>query len=364
MNADIFEEQLKIKSNNYPRLTSKLLELSNADKYDDAKQEWRITGKTWDSNRTYNNHPNVLLELNNHPSNHKHHCLCGHNIRYHFEVENTITNVLEIVGSSCINNWMVLRHINEVLKIDKRTITEKMIDEWKQTAVQSLVKDSWWELDGEDFTNNFNNIKDLDLRINVKKTGKKYWDEMLKEYRPQTYIRKSSNGIYGHPDYQMASIVWRWNHPDNKRSQINSKRGFPNERLINDIAHFLINMNRILTIIQIEDKKDSERYQELALIDNVIRNEIIKTNENDLDQHHFLKGCDYFGIRPFTTGEARNAWERRFLRDMRRVVVNIQQPTEKQADKLINILNRRIITEEGAVLSNDEFVNPDDTMRM
>ena len=208
------------------------------------------------------------------------------------------------------------------------------------------MKDLWWELDGEEFTNNFNNIKDLDLRINVKKTGKKYWDETLKEYRPQTYIRKSSNGIYGHPDYQMASIVWRWNHPDNKRSQINSKRGFPNERLISDIAHFLINMNRILTIIQIEDKKDSIRLKQLVELSSIIRNEKIQTGENDLDQHRFLKGCDYFGIRPFHTGEGRNAKEQQFLRDMRRTVVNLQQPTEKRLDRLINILGRIILTEE------------------
>jgi len=327
----------------YSRLTNKLLELSNSDDYEEAKKEWRITGNVWresSSGRT-----------RNHVSGHPNSCLCGHDIVYHFEIENTENGTLEIVGSTCINNWMVLRHMEEKLKIDRRTITEKMIEEWKQTAVQTLIKDAWWEENGEMFKRLFNNIKDFDLRINVKKTGKTYWDETLKEYRPETFIRKSGNGFdITDPQYEMASIVWRWNHPDNNKRQRDSKRGTPNDKLMGDLFFFNSKLSEIKQRILKEDEKDSSRIQELNMLEKHIRDAVIQTNEEDINQLQFLQGCRYFGIRPFTTGEAQNNWERRFLRDMRRRVVRMERPSPKQCDSLINILQRR----NDVLLGDDE----------
>ena len=320
---------------NYPRLTSKLLALSTADDYEEAKLEWRITGNVWRKSASH---------IPDHPSGHNNFCLCGHPIVYHFEIENTKTSTLEIVGSSCISNWMVLRHMSEKLKIDKRTITEEMIEEWKQTTVQSLIKDSWWTEEGDQFTSDFNEIKDLDLRVNVNTTSKDYWDKTLKQYRKVTHIRKSSSGLYGHPDYQMASIVWRWNHPNNKKNQINSKRGIPNDRLLNDITYFRMYMKSLLERVVAQDMIIETRLRQLIGLDLIISDAIIMTNQNDLNQLAFLKGCKYFGIRPFTTGEATTSWERRFLRDMRRNVIQMKQPSVKQSDRLINILRRGNIT--------------------
>tara|TARA_R110002167_G_scaffold180250_2_gene380467 strand:- start:225 stop:1223 length:999 start_codon:yes stop_codon:yes gene_type:complete len=316
---------------NYPRLTSKLLALSTADDYEEAKLEWRITGNVWRKSAGH---------IPDHPSGHNNFCLCGHPIVYHFEIENTKTSTLEIVGSSCISNWMVLRHMSEKLKIDKRTITEKMIEEWKQTAVQTLIKDSWWNENGVDFIKEFKSIADLDLRINVKHTDKKYWDETFKEYRPQTFIRKSSNGTFGHPDYEMASIVWRWNHPDNKKCQKDSRRGIPNERLLNDMSLFYLNIKNIVERVSIEHNIDATRIRNLGNIDRHITEQILKVNSNDLEQLEFLRGCIHFGIRPFTTGEATTSWERRFLRDMRRYVREQRRPSMKQIETLIKILRR------------------------
>lgn len=323
---------------NYPRLTSKLLALSTADDYEDAKLEWRITGNVW--KHGINEESRLGLRVRDHVSGHPNHCLCGHPIVYHFEIENTKTNVLEIVGSSCISNWMVLRHMSEKLKIDKRTITEEMIAEWKQTAVQSLIKDAWWAEEGDDFTTEFNNLKDVDLRFNVKTTHQTYWDDMLKEYRPVTYIRKSSGGTYGHPDYEMASIVWRWNHPENKKSQMNSKRGIPNDRLLNDMSLFRLKMDSLNERLSVELQSDRHRTVELANLSLDIIDRIKTINESDVEQIVFLKGCNHFGIRPFTTGEAQNDWERRFLRDMRRYVRDQRKPSEKQIGTLIKILRR------------------------
>lgn len=317
----------------YSRLTNKLLALSNSDDYEEAKKEWRITGEVWKQspNETTRNH------VSGHPSS----CLCGHDIVYHFEIENTENGTKEIVGSTCINNWMVLRHMEEKLKIDRRTITEKMIEEWKQTAVQTLIKDAWWEESGEEFTNTFDEIKELDLRINVKKTGKTYWDESVKDYRPETFIRKSSNGLYGTPTYEMASIVWRWNHPDNPRRQRDSKRGTPNNKLMEDLVLFKINMQKHLDIVNKIDSIDSNRIIHLDNVNSYITKKLVTVNDNDLDQQKFLHSCQFYGIRPFTTGEAQNNWERRFLRDMRRKIVRMERPSPKQCDSLINILQRR-----------------------
>ena len=56
---------------NYPRLTDKLLNLSVADDYEEAKKEWRVTGKVWRQaiqrngfqprNQYILNHPSVIL---------------------------------------------------------------------------------------------------------------------------------------------------------------------------------------------------------------------------------------------------------------------------------------------------------------
>jgi len=323
----------------YSRLTNKLLALSNSDDYEEAKKEWRITGNVW--RHGANEESRLGFRVRDHVSGHPNSCLCGHDIVYHFEIENTENGTLEIVGSTCINNWMVLRHMEEKLKIDRRTITEKMIEEWKHNAVQTLIKDAWWEENGKEFTETFDSIKDLDLRINVKYTGKTYWDETLKEYKPETFIRKSSSGLYGTPNYEMASIVWRWNHPDNPRRQRDSKRGTPNDRLMEDLVLFKLNMEKHLSVVNNQFKKESERRLLLKNITSHIRDEILKVNKNDKNQLEFLAGCNFFGIRPFTTGEARNSWERRFLRDMRRRIVRMERPSPKQCDTLINILQRR-----------------------
>lgn len=327
----------------YSRLTNKLLELSNSNDYEEAKKEWRITGNVW--RHGVNEESRLGFRVRDHVSGHPNSCLCGHDIVYHFEIENTENGTKEIVGSTCIGNWMVLRHMEEKLKIDRRTITDKMIEDWKASAVQSLIKDAWWEENGEWFTNTFDEIKDLDLRINVKKTGKTYWEESVKDYRPETFIRKSSNGSYGNPTYEMASIVWRWNHPDNPRRQRDSKRGTPNDKLMEDLLLFKMNMEEVMDRVLKEDSKDNSRMIELGKIDSYVTQQILQIsaikNANDLDQSEFLQGCKYFGIRPFTTGEAQNNWERRFLRDMRRRVTRLDRPTPKQCDSLINILRRR-----------------------
>ena len=48
------------------------------------------------------------------------------------------------------------------------------------------------------------------------------------KYVFDTVLRKKGSGEPMDADYEMASIVWRWNHPDNSRNQRDG-RGYPNE---------------------------------------------------------------------------------------------------------------------------------------
>ena len=331
---DIDNERNLKRGNNYPALTSRLLNLSVSDDYEIAKKEWRITGKVWKKSPV-GRYRDIIL---NHPSGHPHHCLCGKDIVYHFEIENTENGVKEIVGSTCINNWMVLRHMSETLNIPLSAITEEKIEQWKNIAVQTLIKEAWWDEEGEEFTQLFDEIKDLDLRMNVKKTAKKYYDNVLKEYRPVTYLRKTSSGKFGRDDYLMTSIVWRWNHPDNKKAQINT-RGYPNQRLLNDMDLFSIYIDEYLEKIGIEDKYAEDRKTFLENLDLDIKDRLSKLREHDISERKFLEACLYFGFPVFNAYEdGSSQWERSFLQDMRRLFIRGGEPSERQAERLKEIL--------------------------
>ena len=321
-------------SHHYPALTRRLLDLSVSDDYEEAKKEWRITGRVW-RKTMYGTHRHII---ENHPSNHPHHCLCGKDIVYNFEIENTENGTLEIVGSTCINNWMVLRHMAETLNIPLSAITEEKIEEWKKQAVETLIKEAWWDENGDSFTELFNEIKDMDLRLNVRTTGKKYYDSELKEYRPVTYIRKTGSGKYGREDYKMASIVWRWNHPDNKKAQINT-RGYPNDKLLRDMDLFSILIDDYLEQIELEDKYVEDRKKFLENLDLEIKDKIRGLMEEDWRERKFLEACLYFGLPVFDAHEhGSTRWERNFLRDMKRRFIRGAEPTEKQSEWLKRIL--------------------------
>ena len=48
---------------------------------------------------------------------------------------------------------------------------------------------------------------------------------------------KRGSGKMGDDDYQMSSIVWRWNHPNNPKNQ-QITRGYPNDKLWSDLIYF------------------------------------------------------------------------------------------------------------------------------
>ena len=125
-------------------LISNLIKLSVSDNWDDAKHEWRATGRVWYRSMRYLDTTIQQLPAP-HADNHPNYCVCGHPIAWHFEVENTENNTLEILGSEHITNWMIIRHLKENKGIPADAITEDKIIEWMKEAVKTMKAEWWWK---------------------------------------------------------------------------------------------------------------------------------------------------------------------------------------------------------------------------
>jgi hypothetical protein len=174
-----------------------------------------------------------------------------------------------------------------------------------------------------------------------------------------TKIRKVGKGIFGSPTYNMASIVWRWNHPDNQRNQ-QTKKGYPNEKLMNDLTLFyaMIELHK-----ETLSKKDEELAKRLAEVDQIRKEQADKAMKaaeegaSSLAQHdaklavvasvrvakkqaEFKERCAYFDLPVFSEDDADNEWERRFIRSVRSWITTGREPTEKQVATLRKILDK------------------------
>ena len=315
-------------------LKRKLVELSVADNYDEAKEEWKATGKCWWRSFSNRNKPVPDWVVP-----HMGHCLCGHEVRFHFQIENTSNGTIEAVGSDHITSYLILREIAERTGVSVDNITEKMIKEWIDVRVKAMKAEAWWEENGELFERDFNNVKDLDLRINVQELGKKYFDKVLKMYRPQTRIRKRAKGMFGTPEYEMASVVWRWNHPDNKKNQ-QTVHGIPNERLIGDIAWFLIHIEKHKARVVEMDEFEATRKKELLENDIKFKDAVISSVKEEKEDHEFSRLCDSYGVRYFDRSYASNKWEEDFIKSCRRIMIRGNRLSAAQSQTLVDIVNR------------------------
>ena len=102
-------------------LIRKMTELSVADNYDDAKEEWIATGDVWWNGN--GDMPSWVLQTN-HPSK----CLCGHPIVYHFRIRNTQNGIEEVVGSDHINSYLIMRQIAEEKGVTIGEVTDEQVD--------------------------------------------------------------------------------------------------------------------------------------------------------------------------------------------------------------------------------------------
>ena len=337
-------------------LKNNLVDLSVADDWKEARKEWKATGNVWYV-PLRDDATEVLPEP--HRSSHPHYCVCGHPIAWHFEIENTENGRLEIVGSDHIGFWMIIRHLVENLEMDPEEVTEERVKEWIKGAIKSMKAEWWWSQYGEEFEEWFSAIREQDLILNTRQ-GKSYWDNDTSRNEYKKLIRKKGVGVRGSNEFQMPSIVWRWNHPDNdKTAQINTT-GYPNRDLWTDIQMFYFNLEKHNTTIaemheerqqrinevaeqrrvQIEQREERERLQ-----NERYEQQRIARREREIEQQRLLdtafeRTCSEWGITEFTAEDGRNDWEKDFLVQMIRKINNMQHLSEKQKNRVIKIINR------------------------
>tara|TARA_R110000765_G_scaffold177905_2_gene283340 strand:- start:3953 stop:5095 length:1143 start_codon:yes stop_codon:yes gene_type:complete len=210
-------------------LKRKMVELSFADTYEEAKDEWETTGKVY-KHTHYGQEPDWVTD-----TGHLGYCLCGRNIAYHFQVENTVTGVKDVVGSDHIGSYLIIRQIMKDANLRQEDITDAMVEDWLKVRIQTMKSDAWWEENGEHFNEMFTAIQDLDARINVK--DKSLARSHAGGHYMHSKLMTRAKGKFGDYGYKMASIVWRWNHVDNPKNQV-TKYGYPNDRLWADLNLF------------------------------------------------------------------------------------------------------------------------------
>jgi len=243
------------------KLVQRMTELSVADNYEEAKHEWIATGEVFwsDFYVPQERMPEWITNSRNGYGK----CLCGHRIKYHFRIENTENGNVECVGSDHINSYLIVRQISQELNIPADMITDEQIKEWIDVRIKSMKAEAWWAEQGQAFEMMFEAVRELDLYYNVHQKGGTYWDAELEENRDITTIRKRADGKFGQTGYKMASIVWRWNHPDNPKNQ-QTVHGFPNDNLMKDLALFYVKSTELSLEFLAEKKRIEERKANIA----------------------------------------------------------------------------------------------------
>lgn len=322
------EARRELGTGHYDRkLMERLVALSIADNYNEAKDEWVATGEVWWEGRG-GEHPDWLK--------HRGECLCGHYVKYHFHIVNTENGVHEVVGSDHINTYMIAREISESEGLDIESITEDMIKEWMNVRVEGMKREAWWKSNGKMFKDVFDEIKEYDLRLNVREKNV-VWNTREQKYTYDTVLRKRGSGTFGSTDYEMSSIVWRWNHPDNSRRQRDS-RGYPNEKLWNDMMFFWTQVRQMKEQLDAEDADLEKRTQEMLRMQS--------QNVQVKKQNSFEEKCNYFGIPVFDSDWGFTTWDKNFLGDMKRILAKGRDLSHRQQETLIKVLKRNTATEK------------------
>lgn len=312
-------------------LIDRLTEESVADNWEEAKHEWKATGQTWYipiRDKALGRLPDVHL------SKHPHYCICGHEIAWHFEIENTENSKLEILGSEHITNWMIIRHLIENKGIKPETITEAKIREWMKESVKSMKAAWWWNEYGDEWEELFNEVKELDLRVNVRNSGNK-WSRETRRYEPRYVIAKRKSGSLGN----MASVVWRWNHPSNSRRQIDT-RGYPNEKLWRDVQLLYAKKERFTKMM---DTRDEEKKTRMDYINpsKVIAKQIRTSVYNEKSNEAINEALALYDLPEFSVEDGRTNWEKNFIQSIIKQVVNGKELSVKQLNVIMRILGEK-----------------------
>ena len=334
-------------------LKERLTAISEAEEWLEAKKEWKATGNVW-----YIPLRDDAVEVlpPHHADGHPNECICGHKIAWHFEIQNTENNILEIVGSDHIGFWMIVRHLVENKGIPEDMVTEERVREWITEAVKSMKSDWWWREHGDDFEERFKAVRELDLVLNTR-NGESYYDEDTDRYERQLLIRKKGEGQFGISGYKMSSIVWRWNHTDNAKNQ-KITRGWPNERLENDLLIFYFSLDAHKSELEARNKQRADRIaevvarreqQEIERAEQRVRQEEENRVRRERQQQEQIeqeerratalqRTCAEWGIPEFSAEDGNNDWERDFLGQMISKIINEYYMSEKQKGRIIKII--------------------------
>ena len=388
-------------------LKRKMVELSEADTYDEAKEEWIATGNVW-----WGGEENMPEWVRNSQMG-RGKCLCGHTVVYHFEIVNTNNGTIECVGSDHINTYLIMKEISQRTGIDIDDITQGDIDKWIQERTKTMMAKAWMHQHGKMFDEIYERVKEIDILTNVKGYPNLSWDYTLNEYLWKSSLRKKSEGSPTDNYYKMASIVWRWEHPDNSKAQSQS-RGYPTDKLWQDMIIFdaMCNLShranyeimlseqqektvaelaqrearrvrdeeRRQRILEDQRRREAERLEEeriFNLPENVEARRIAKEKfdndrriarqerearmardkaerlakhtrnlDNNTDDENFIQMCRYYGFEPFDSKLGKTDWEMSFLRDIQMKMASKHSLTTSQLDSLKSILSYKATSKQ------------------
>jgi len=172
--------------------------------------------------------------------------------------------------------------------------------------------------------NNIEYIRELELSIKVNEKGK-YWYNQLWMYRPRSVIRKRSSGG------NMASIVWRWNHPDNRRNQ-QELHGYPNNKLLDDLDEFHEMSAPLIENLQKEDQIFADRIKMI----NSNKNAFFRRTDDDAI-NDMLEFYDLRNFNEFSSSHLSD-WENTFFTSIKQQLSKFKTLTNNQLETLQKLL--------------------------
>ena len=119
------------------KLMANIVEISEADNYDDARLEWRATGRVFKRSRNVamNERLEEMAKDWGHPVGH---CICGHSVVYHYEIENTLNGNITVLGSDHIENYHIARRIVIEDNIRPEYITDSHVKTWRKNSENEM----------------------------------------------------------------------------------------------------------------------------------------------------------------------------------------------------------------------------------
>ena len=372
------------------KLMERMVELSVADNYEDAKEEWIATGSVWWGGN--DEAPDWVTNSQQGVSK----CLCGHNVVYHFEIRNLENGNVECVGSDHINTYLIMKEISIRTGRDIADISDGEIETWIQERTKGMIAEAWMHKNGKMFNDIYNRIKEIDILINVKGNPYIYFDNQEKRYRYGAHLRKKSKYQPTDVYYQMASIVWRWEHPENNKAQSRT-RGYPTDKLWQDMIIFDAKCllehkekyDRMMLIARDKtaayhermlrqrrerirrEEEEAERLRIYNLPENVEkrrieaeevarkrreRQEQLRREQeerearqfriakerlsNNVDSPEFKQMCLYYGVEPFGIEIASSRWEANFLSDIKSQMHSKKPLSDRQLETLQQIVTK------------------------